>query len=195
MSDKIRVTRYLPEIRYLIRGTLHENRLVAEIEAFAVVATDPALLFEGVGSHGDPRGWTEDVGKAAVYLHGGIKWDGCSNLLFNENAENCCLHFCGRRDASNVGVLLGAMYDLAREMIGDEWDDNEPVTPGTTPIVAVVGDWPAAYEAARAADPGKPLAVLVTSGTPSAESGAWLVWADGRRARVTRATDYNSFGG
>lgn len=59
---------------------------------------------------------TEDLDRAQVYLHGGIKWDGCSNWSFDEQ-ERCMLHFCGRRSIRQLTVLFDRLYDLAAELI------------------------------------------------------------------------------
>jgi len=56
------------------------------------------------------------IDEAQVFLHGSIKWDGCSNLHFDEQ-DNVCLHFCGREEATNIGVLFDRLYDLAAKMI------------------------------------------------------------------------------
>ena len=58
----------------------------------------------------------ETVEEAQVYLSGSIKWDGCSNLHFGEQ-KRCSLHFCGKQEAMNVGVLMGRLYDLAAKII------------------------------------------------------------------------------
>jgi hypothetical protein len=63
----------------------------------------------------------ETTEEAQVYLSGSIKWDGCSNLYFDEQdsieGTKCSLHFCGKQEAMNVGVLMGRLYDLAAKII------------------------------------------------------------------------------
>ena len=59
---------------------------------------------------------TLDFSPFQIYLHGDIKWDGCSNMHFDEQ-ENCMLHFCGRTDALKIGILLGYLYKLAETHI------------------------------------------------------------------------------
>ena len=60
--------------------------------------------------------------KAARMIEGSIKWDGCSNLNLYPD-EECMTHFCGRESATDLGEVLGKMYDLAAEII-PEWDGN-----------------------------------------------------------------------
>ncbi len=59
---------------------------------------------------------TEDLNRAAVFLHGEIKWDGCSNWYFDEQDE-VMLHFCGRHRVTAIWRLMDRMYDIAAEKI------------------------------------------------------------------------------
>lgn len=125
------ITRYLPAIRFFIRGTLVAEGCAANVEAFGVVgalypdgtkeyvAPDDESLPLLFGSHGNEG--TEDISKVKPFLGGGIKWDNCANLIFEEDAGHY-LHFCDRQQAVNVGILMGELYDLARELIGERWD-------------------------------------------------------------------------
>jgi len=57
-----------------------------------------------------------DLEEAQIFLSGNIRFDGCSNMQFNEQ-ENCMLHFCGRKMATDVRVLMGELYDIAIDYI------------------------------------------------------------------------------
>jgi hypothetical protein len=48
-------------------------------------------------------------------LHAGVKWDGCTNWKTNGFA-----HSCSRSQLLEVGELLAAMFDWAKELIGVE---------------------------------------------------------------------------
>lgn len=54
--------------------------------------------------------------KKRVYLSGDIRWDGCSNMYFNRQDE-VMLHFCGKQEAMNIGVLMGYLYEKALEFM------------------------------------------------------------------------------
>ena len=55
------------------------------------------------------------------WLHGETKWNGRSNFHIDAQ-DDCTLHFHSKSDAEAVGALLGALYDLAREMMpGADW--------------------------------------------------------------------------
>lgn len=61
----------------------------------------------------DPVDKMED---AEVYLHGDVKWDGCSNWIFDEQ-ERCMLHGCRRKDVQRFGDILSACWDWAKELL------------------------------------------------------------------------------
>lgn len=57
----------------------------------------------------------EDYAEAEIFLHGNIKWDGCSNWDFH--SENIMVHFCGRKDATSLGRLMNHLYDIAENTL------------------------------------------------------------------------------
>lgn len=65
---------------------------------------------DGYQSSPDP---VEDRAAAQVALSGSVKWDGCSNIIIDDEP----LHFCGRSDVKEFSTLLSAIYDLAAELI------------------------------------------------------------------------------
>lgn len=56
--------------------------------------------------------WTENLAEARADFSGTVKWDGCSNWNFPRDS---CLHFCTKKSAIDLGVLLGRLYDVAKE--------------------------------------------------------------------------------
>lgn len=44
------------------------------------------------------------------FIDGAVKWDGCSNFDFPELKE-CMLHGCSRQDLTDIGILLGRIWD------------------------------------------------------------------------------------
>lgn len=65
---------------------------------------------------------TTNIDDARLYLSGHVRWDGCSNLRFDEQ-DHVNLHFCGRSHAAQVGKLLDRLYDIAAELI-PTWDGD-----------------------------------------------------------------------
>jgi|ERR1700723_2579379 len=64
----------------------------------------------------DSNQWTENISEAEIFLSGFVKWDECSNWLFNIQ-DDCMIHFCVKEEAEQVGRLFGRLYDLAAELI------------------------------------------------------------------------------
>lgn len=79
----------------------------------AIGQAPPGYAFDRDDSSCKPNP-VKATAEAQVFLSGSIKWDGCSNLQFDEQ-DNVCLHFCGKKAAMNVGVLLGRLYELAEK--------------------------------------------------------------------------------
>ena len=59
---------------------------------------------------------TDDAALSEPYLHGFVKWDGCSDWHFDAQDE-LMLHFCGKRQAMRLGTLMERLYDLAAELM------------------------------------------------------------------------------
>lgn len=55
------------------------------------------------------------IDDAEIYLHGDVKWDGCSNWYFDEQ-DRAMLHGCSRHDVARIGEILGRCWDLARDL-------------------------------------------------------------------------------
>ncbi len=58
-------------------------------------------------------GWTESLAEAHADFSGTIKWDGCSD--WNMMPDEVNLHFCSKEGATDLGILLGRLYDIAKE--------------------------------------------------------------------------------
>lgn len=57
----------------------------------------------------------ERLEDAPVYLHGFVKWDGCSNWHFDEQ-ERVMLHGCGISDIQRFGDILAACWNWTGEL-------------------------------------------------------------------------------
>jgi hypothetical protein len=72
----------------------------------------------------------DEPDKEKAWIHGFIKWDGCSNLDISE--KDCMLHFCKREQLVNLGVVLGRLFDEAMVMMpytalekGQSWPETQ----------------------------------------------------------------------
>lgn len=54
------------------------------------------------------------------YLHGKIKFDGCSDIKFPDTNE---IHLCGKRDFKYLKDVLDAIWDVCSKKI-IYWDDE-----------------------------------------------------------------------
>lgn len=66
---------------------------------------------------------TENIVQAAVFAHGTVKCDGCSDWHFDAQEENNAdaLHGCTRKDLTNIGEVLAAAWDSAKSLLVDVW--------------------------------------------------------------------------
>jgi hypothetical protein len=58
----------------------------------------------------------ENIEGASMFLHGSIKWDGCSNWHFDEQ-DRAMIHACSRGDLEDIGKIMSACFDLAKEFV------------------------------------------------------------------------------
>ena len=58
----------------------------------------------------------ENVEKARQYLHGYVKWNGCSNWAFDED-KICMLHFCERNELNQISQVMIACWDWTKELL------------------------------------------------------------------------------
>lgn len=108
-------TEHWKDIAYAVVAELGDNKLYIKVKVLNIFGYDENnAVFYRLQDSTSPVP-TEDIEKAEVFLQGSIKWDGCSNLQFKDG--DCLLHFCDKKDAMNVGVLMGRLYDLAHEMV------------------------------------------------------------------------------
>ena len=75
-------------------------------------------IFEIKGTNAEDRLYGADAGlrldEAPLYVHGTVKWDGCSDWQIDEPV---CLHFCTRGGVSDLGSILTSCWDWASELI------------------------------------------------------------------------------
>ena len=59
---------------------------------------------------------TQDIKEAALYCHGSVKWDGCSNWYWDEQ-DDCMLHGCTQQDLLNLGIVLTRCWEWTAELL------------------------------------------------------------------------------
>lgn len=87
-------------------------------------------LYDVTGWDGDDYsvpwyGDSKELASAPLYLHGDVKWDGCSNWWFDEQEDrNVMLHGCSRADIERLGKAMALCWDWTKELI-DMWEGAE----------------------------------------------------------------------
>lgn len=110
----------LDDLDFTVVATSHDYRV--EYVVYEIVARDVGT---GNRCHPMPDGnssgnTTTQLSEARVFLHGQVKWDGCSNWHFDEQ-DHLMLHGCGKEDLTRIGAVLGAMWDWTAELCPN-WD-------------------------------------------------------------------------
>lgn len=111
--------RHSRELRFTIVATPHQYRVeyaVYDIEGWGD-ADKP--LWHRAGSDTWPD-IVETIEESELYLHGEVKWDGCSNWHFDAQ-ESVMLHGCSRGDLLRHGEIMAMCWDWTAELC-PSWD-------------------------------------------------------------------------
>jgi hypothetical protein len=113
-------------IRTVRNVTELDFTVVAEQEVDAYHVTYTVYDIEGYTPDGKPVWHKKDapsypdfvdtLEEADVYLHGDVKWDGCSNWHFDEQ-DRCMLHGCSKKDVQRFGDVLAYCWEWTRELL------------------------------------------------------------------------------
>lgn len=107
-----------------------------DFEAFEIIGGSENIdgsdvfMFEGVGGCGFDDKATNDITKANKYIHGTIKWDGCSHVYFGDEGY---IHLCGPEHFKKLGALLAKVYQRCYEIGGFWYAPLTPLATQTTP--------------------------------------------------------------
>lgn len=67
---------------------------------------------------------TNEIIETELYLHGCVKWDGCSHIYFGEAGNSGYIHICGKEGWDIHCKVMTAVYSLAADRI-KEFDKGE----------------------------------------------------------------------
>lgn len=108
MSD----IRVFQDIGYAV--TADKQEYYVKFRVYRLFTVDDEVMYEawneGGAAYPEP-----DISKAAVFLEGTVKFDGCGDLRFTDGLNNA--HFCGRVAARQFGTLLDRLWDIAAELL------------------------------------------------------------------------------
>lgn len=120
-KENINIERLTPhniELRKdYIKFVMYSYVINEAVHGFVVVKvfgeSGRSLLYEYEDKNGRVEGDYE-VNRSDVYLHGSVKWDGCSNWHFDAQ-DGCMLHFCSVDEAALTGELMKTAYHITSE--------------------------------------------------------------------------------
>lgn len=65
-------------------------------------------------------GCSDKLEDADVFLHGEVKWDGCSNWHFDEQ-DAVMIHCCERQQLVDIGEVMARCWDMTKYLC-EHWD-------------------------------------------------------------------------
>ena len=81
---------------------------------YDMAAFEPVLTWPRIGGS-DSFDMTDSLEDAEVYLHGFVKWDGCSNWHFDEQ-DRVMLHGCSKSDVQRFGDVMALCWEWTAEL-------------------------------------------------------------------------------
>ena len=106
-------------LSFTIVAKVYEYRVdftIYDIEGWAFNPVEGEFnrpLWRKAGAANSPSA-TETLAEAEPYLHGTVKWDGCSNWKFDEQ-DRVMLHGCSKADIQRFGDVMAMCWDLAAD--------------------------------------------------------------------------------
>jgi len=99
----------------------HVDYTVYDHDGVNVEDNSPRFHRRGATSSPD---MVESINDAEIFLHGYVKWDGCSNWYFDEQKDGMMLHGCYRLDVLRFGLILAECWDWTKDLC-PAWDGNK----------------------------------------------------------------------
>jgi hypothetical protein len=97
-------------LNFTITAVVHEHHV--EFNGYEIKNIDEPPAYEG------PSGeLVSDPSQAVKFFHGFVKWDGCSNWMFDENAREVYLHACDRDILRNVVEAMSVCWDWTADLL------------------------------------------------------------------------------
>ena len=99
----------------VIRARVSEYALWFESREINSWSTDYSVVYLTKAGADSSMDITEDFDTAERYVDGSVKWDGCSNIEFGDEAGS--IHFCGQRDFQKLVWFMQAVFAMAADKI------------------------------------------------------------------------------
>lgn len=104
------------DLQFTVVATVHSHWVDFAIYDMVSWADDTPAWCALVESGGGGRVPVDSLEEAEVYLHGSVKWDGCSNWHFDEQ-DRVMLHGCGRADVQRFGDVMAMCWDWTAKLL------------------------------------------------------------------------------
>ncbi|WP_174936596.1 hypothetical protein [Burkholderia lata] len=116
-----RHTMNFSDLKFTVMAEVHEHRVEFKIYDIAGWIEGPRKGFYDcpIWRRADACSsddTVEAIEESEVYLHGQVKFDGCSNWHFDEQ-DRVMLHGCCKADVHRFGDIMGACWDWAAELL------------------------------------------------------------------------------
>lgn len=105
---------YFKDFRFYVVATVQDycvDYIIYDIQAETETG-EPLFPKKGL-SYFEP---TPSIDESSPYLHGSVKWDGCSNWYFDEQ-DDVMLHGCERSHLTRFGEIMGACWDWTKLLL------------------------------------------------------------------------------
>jgi hypothetical protein len=121
MKDNEKIIYNFEDIGFSVIAEPDSHKVDYKVYQISGKNNEDQLIWCKDNDHGC-SGFCENLDEADLFLHGYVKWDGCSNWHFDEQ-DDVMIHFCERDQMENIGKILTKCYDLTKNLIGS-WDGD-----------------------------------------------------------------------
>lgn len=116
MSIASKIVREFRDLEFVVvasAGEYHVDYWIYDILGIEV-GTEKVLYHKAGGDGCDP---VENIDEAEVYMHGSVKWDGCSNWNLQLDDD------CSRVEIGRISAILAACWDMTAKLL-PKWDKS-----------------------------------------------------------------------
>ena len=114
LESKNKIIKHYEDINFTVvasPGDYHVDYAIYDIVGHTL-ENEP--LWQKTGEVASPI-TVKTLAEAEIYLHGSVKWDGCSNWAFDEQ-DRVMIHGCSRDGVLRFGEVMARCWDLTREL-------------------------------------------------------------------------------
>lgn len=109
------IVKHLPDLRFTVVASIpDEYQVDYRVYELLWINDDGTHAWQRDGATSGPDP-VETLEEAELFLHGFVKWDGCSNWHFDAQ-DSLMLHGCSREDLTRLGEIMARCRDWTREL-------------------------------------------------------------------------------